>query len=89
MVVGFVSFITKSIFMEKEMAGMEDFVGEEVFIAPADPVVIELNRLQNQLKGICFMGMIALFFVYLWLSSVFWVMWQLVSLYLSFGSFVL
>ena len=40
--------------MQKEMVGMEDFVGEEVFIAPSDPVVIELNRLQNQLKGICF-----------------------------------
>eukprot|EP00268_Persea_americana_P051718 TRINITY_DN5732_c0_g1_i3.p1 TRINITY_DN5732_c0_g1~~TRINITY_DN5732_c0_g1_i3.p1 ORF type:complete len:594 (+),score=175.16 TRINITY_DN5732_c0_g1_i3:348-2129(+) len=36
--------------MQKEMVGMEDFVGEEVFIAPSDPVVIELNRLQNQLK---------------------------------------
>lgn len=40
--------------MQKEMVGMEDFVGEEVFVAPSDPVVIELNRLQNQLKGICF-----------------------------------
>ncbi|RWR72839.1 Microtubule-associated protein 70 [Cinnamomum micranthum f. kanehirae] len=36
--------------MQKEMVDMEDFVGEEVFIAPSDPVVIELNRLQNQLK---------------------------------------
>ncbi|KAJ8633322.1 hypothetical protein MRB53_026658 [Persea americana] len=34
------------------MVGMEDFVGEEVFIAPSDAVVIELNRLQNQLKDL-------------------------------------
>ncbi|XP_043692466.1 microtubule-associated protein 70-5 isoform X2 [Telopea speciosissima] len=32
------------------MVGLEELRGEELFLTPSDPVVIELNRLQNQLK---------------------------------------
>ncbi|XP_058070605.1 microtubule-associated protein 70-5 isoform X2 [Magnolia sinica] len=33
------------------MLGMDEFGGEEMYLTPSDPVVIELNRLENQLKG--------------------------------------
>ncbi|KAJ4981610.1 hypothetical protein NE237_032447 [Protea cynaroides] len=32
------------------MVGLEELTGEELLLTPSDPVVIELNRLQNQLK---------------------------------------
>ncbi|OVA20146.1 Microtubule-associated protein 70 [Macleaya cordata] len=32
------------------MVGLDELAIEELFLAPSDPVVIELNRLQNQLK---------------------------------------
>ncbi|KAL6990637.1 hypothetical protein U1Q18_008755, partial [Sarracenia purpurea var. burkii] len=32
------------------MLGMEDLAGEELPLAHPDPVILELNRLQNQLK---------------------------------------
>lgn len=32
------------------VVGMDDFGGEDLLLIPSDPVIIELNRLQNQLK---------------------------------------